>query len=181
MKRYLLLTSLLFAGLLTAQSGLTSWNDQPVSYETLTHHPLTVFVFMSPECPLCENYSATLKDLRAQFPEEDVAFVGVFSGKWYSKEEINRFLARHQPPIDPVLDPRYELQERFDASVTPEAVVVGQDGAVQYQGKIDNWIVSLGRKRTVVNKYYLRDALEALLRGEQPAISQTEAIGCFIE
>ncbi|MDP5172296.1 MAG: redoxin domain-containing protein [Bacteroidia bacterium] len=160
---------------------LEAWNQTHVSYQALHSSAYTVFIFLSPECPLCENYSATLKTLRAQFPEEEVSFVGIFSGQWYSRDEIQHFLARYQPPVKVVLDPRYQLQALFQATVTPEAVVVNRSGKVEYQGKIDNWIVSLGKKRTVVNQLYLQDALAALLKGEEPAIRQTEAVGCFIE
>lgn len=136
---------------------------------------------MSPECPLCENYSATLKTLRPMFPEEEVSFIGVFSGNWYSAEEIIRFMARYQPPVQPVLDPSYSLQQHYEATVTPEAVVVSDSGEIIYQGKIDNWIVSLGKKRTVVTEHYLRDALTSWSEGEYPEVRQTEAVGCFIE
>lgn len=171
----------LWPSLLSAQSGIQSWNGQELSAEDLWTSELTVFLFLSPECPLCENYSATLKTLRSEFDEEQVAFVGIFSGEWYSKEEITTFLARYQPPVTPILDPTYQLQQLFSATVTPEAVVTNDEGEVLYQGKIDNWIVSLGKKRTVVNQYYLRDALNALLDGHNPEIAKTEPIGCFIE
>ncbi len=166
---------------LLAQNSVTAWNGQELSMNELHASPFTVFLFLSPECPLCENYSATLKTLRSEFDPEEVAFVGIFSGEWYSREEITTFLARYQPPVTPVLDPDYKLQELFSATVTPEAVVTNKEGDVLYQGKIDNWIVSLGKKRTVVNQYYLRDALNALLAGQNPEIAKTEPIGCFIE
>lgn len=171
----------LSAPTLWAQTGVKSWSGQPLSNDELWETELTVFLFLSPECPLCENYSATLKTLRSEFDEEQVAFVGIFSGEWYSKEEITTFLARYQPPVTPILDPTYQLQQLFSATVTPEAVVTNDEGEVLYQGKIDNWIVSLGKKRTVVNQYYLRDALRSLLQGQTPEFVKTEPIGCFIE
>lgn len=164
-----------------ARSQIQNWNGADIRVAQLWQTELTVFIFLSPECPLCENYSATLKTLRTEFDTERVAFIGIFSGEWYSREEITAFLARYHPPVTPILDPGYELQQQFSASVTPEVVVTNNIGEVLYQGKIDNWIVSLGKKRTVVNQYYLRDALRSLLVGQTPEISHTEPIGCFIE
>lgn len=175
-----LILSLSICGL-SAQSGIQSWNGTELMQQDLWKAELNVFIFLSPECPLCENYSATLKQLRTEFEEDRVAFVGIFSGEWYSREEITAFLARYQPPVTPVLDPGYQLQQLFSATVTPEVVVTNQEGRILYQGKIDNWIVSLGKKRTVVNQYYLRDALRSLLNGLPPEIAKTEPIGCFIE
>lgn len=177
----LLLFLSLSTAFLSAQSGIKSWSGQELSPDDLWSSELNVFLFLSPECPLCENYSATIKTLRTEFEEGRVAFIGIFSGEWYSKEEITTFLARYQPPVTPILDPTYQLQQLFSATVTPEVVVTNNQGEVLYQGKIDNWIVSLGKKRTVVNQYYLRDALQSLLDGQQPEIAKTEPVGCFIE
>lgn len=178
---YIFLILTLNSSILSAQKAIQSWSGVELSPEELWTSELTVFLFLSPECPLCENYSATLKVLRSEFDEEEVAFVGIFSGEWYSKEEITTFLARYQPPVTPILDPGFRLQQFFSATVTPEAVVTNDQGEILYQGKIDNWIVSLGKKRTVVNQYYLRDALRSLLEGRNPEIAKTEPIGCFIE
>lgn len=177
---HIILILALSSSILCAQT-IKSWNGDELNPEDLWATELTVFLFLSPECPLCENYSATLKALRPDFDEEQVAFVGIFSGEWYSKEEITAFLARYQPPVIPILDPAYELQTLFSATVTPEVVVTNDEGEILYQGKIDNWIVSLGKKRTIVNQYYLRDALRSLLDGQNPEIAKTEPIGCFIE
>lgn len=163
------------------QARLTSLAGEPLAVSDLMTTELTVVIFMSPECPLCENYSASLKQLRSVFSENEVSFVGVFSGSWYTSEEIIRFMARYQPPVTAVMDVDYILKHRFAASVTPEAVLIKAPGEIMYQGKIDNWIVSLGKKRTVVTEYYLRDAIKACLLGTRPEVSQTEPVGCFIE
>lgn len=164
-----------------ADISVSQWNRDMVIGADLLKTPLTVFIFLSPECPLCENYAATLKSLREDFSETEVRFVGIFSGRWYDRETIQRYLARYQPPVTTVLDPNYQFRDYFEAEVTPEVVVVNTRGGVEYQGKIDNWIVSLGQKRTVVNEHYLADALAALLAGDVPPVRETEAVGCFIE
>lgn len=177
----LILGACLMTTLAGAQDGFRSLAGESLDLADLKKTPVTVYVFMSPECPLCENYSATLKDLREEFPEDQVTFIGIFSGEWYTSDEIIRFMAGYEPPVSPVMDPGYLLQDRYQATVTPEAVVLNQHDEVVYQGKIDNWIVSLGKKRTVVNTYYLRDALHATLNGQLPEVRKTEAVGCFIE
>ena len=67
------------------------------------------------------------------------------------------------------------------AKVTPEVFVFNPQGKLQYQGKIDNWIVKLGKKRTIVTEFYLSDALKSLIAGEPVAVSHTDAVGCIIE
>ncbi len=185
--RFAALWLILIAGgtTLLAQTGnapiVEDLEGNLLKYNQLRSSTYTVLVFLSPECPLCENYSVTLQQLRTKFTAQQVNFVGVFSGKWFSESDIRSYLSHYQPPVQPILDKDYQFMQLFGAKVTPEVFVVDQEGSLHYQGKIDNWIVSLGKKRTVVNEFYLHDALRALLRGEEPAIRQTEAIGCFIE
>lgn len=140
-----------------------------------------VYVFLSPECPLCENYSLTISQLRKQFPERQVRFFGVFSGTYYSRETIGTYLSTYKPAVEPLLDPDYAVKAHFRAKVTPEVFVVDDAGSVVYSGKIDNWAIALGKKRQVVTEFYLRDALRAHLAGQDPAIRRTEPVGCFIQ
>jgi thiol-disulfide isomerase/thioredoxin len=143
--------------------------------------PYSVVFFLSPECPLCENYSHVISDLRAQYPRDSMAFVGVFPGTYYDKLTIQGFLARYHPAVEVLLDPAYRLTEALGATVTPEVFVLDQAGRVRYQGPIDNWIPKLGVKRRVITAHYLESALDALLRGDPLPIADQPAVGCFIE
>ncbi len=184
MKQYFLLGCVLatiLPGLAQTTGPLQLQGREPRHAGTLTSSRYQALLFMSPECPLCENYSATLRSLRTEFSAEQVTFVGVFSGEWYSREDIISFLARFQAPVRVLYDPDYHLKTLYKATVTPEVVVIDREGRVQYQGKIDNWVVALGKKRTQTTEFYLRDALLALIAGREPVIRQTEPVGCFIE
>lgn len=136
-------------------------------------------VFYSPECPLCKNYTLTLNQLSEAYP--DVSFVAVFSGKDYSKKEIIAFKEKYQIEFDMLLDKRYELAESVDASVTPEVVLLNTNQAIVYRGLIDNWAIKLGGShRREVTEKYLKDAIEAVLQNQTPAISKTEPMGCLL-
>ena len=141
----------------------------------------TVLLFLSPECPLCENYSKTISELRSGFSEAPIRWLGIFPGSAYSKEQIYHYLSRYHPQVEVVLDPNQELTQKVKATVTPEVVLLSEKREIQYRGKIDNWIESLGVKRQKVTEHYLLDALEAVLKNEKPLIVSTEAVGCFIE
>lgn len=147
----------------------------------LGHTPLAVFFFLSPECPLCENYSRTINQLRDRFSSDTVAFYGIFPGTYYSPAEIRAFLSRYRPQVTVLLDPDYAVTHRLGATVTPEAYLLDAAGQVHYQGKIDNWIPKLGQKRVHITEHYLRDALEARLQGQAVAVRRVPAIGCLIE
>jgi len=151
----------------------------PLSEAQATPH--AVFFFLSPECPLCENYSRTINQLRAEVDPAEVAFYGVFPGTFYTREEIQGYLSRYQPEVTVLLDPDYTFTHRLGATVTPEAFLIDAAGTVHYQGKIDNWIPKLGQKRVHITEHYLQDALTARQAGQAVVVAKVPAIGCLIE
>ncbi|MEZ4825257.1 MAG: redoxin domain-containing protein [Bacteroidia bacterium] len=182
----ILFTTIVISGCLFGQSSLRDISlpdikGTTVSLASFGTYQGTVYFFLSPDCPLCENYAKTINDLRLSFPEKDIKFTGIFPGKYYSKMEILAYMDKYHPPLQVLLDPDLALTCYLDASITPEVFVVDHRGKVVYQGKIDNWVAALGKHRTVVNQHYLKDALTALMNGKPLAISRTEAIGCLIE
>jgi len=177
----------LMAGWLGCQSNdlerlaVEHLDGSPTSLAEMQQTPYAVLIFMSPECPLCENYSQVLADLREGFPSDSVAFWGIFPGQHYDKLSIQRFMARYHPPVEVLLDPEYSLTNALGATVTPEAFLLDQNGSVRYQGPIDNWIPELGVKRAVITEHYLQAAIEAVLQGKPAPAAEQAAIGCFIE
>ena len=69
-----------------------------------------------------------------------------------------------------------EVADLYGASTTPEFFVVDSGGILRYQGAFDDVTF---RKREP-EKAYLRQAVEALLAGEQPDPAQTPPYGCAI-
>jgi hypothetical protein len=59
--------------------------------------------------------------------------------------------------------------------------VMDGSGKLIYQGLLDNWAISLGKKRKHASEHYLADALEAIKNGNDPEVSFTKAVGCIIE
>ncbi len=142
---------------------------------------LSVYYFLSPECPLCENYTKDFKDLYQEYSVKGVSFYGVFPGDYYSEERIMRYFKEYELPITPVIDLEFEMASYFQAEITPECVLVDTDGKIIYQGKLDNWLLELGRRKRTIDNYYLRDAINAHLNNNEVEVKRTKAIGCFIE
>jgi len=151
------------------------------SFEPLKETTASVFVFLSPDCPLSENYTLPIRQLNEKFSKHGIKLFAVFPGRHCDKDEIKKFAEEFQLQIPLLADRDRELLNFFDASITPEAFVVNQKGEIVYSGSIDNGYASLGKKREVITEYYLEDALNALLSGTEIKIKKTEAVGCFIE
>ncbi len=196
MLRFLLGTILIIAGCQTSNQNpiypylnvtnpisiqVSNLKGETFNWENLQQNKATAFIFISPECPLCENYSLTINTLQKQFKNEKIELIGIVPGNYYSVEQIDSFLTTYQLNIQVLLDTQYAFCNFFNAKVTPEVFVVNAKSETIYEGKIDNWIQALGIKRRVITKFYLEEAFQSIVNNTPLSISKTEAIGCLIE
>ena len=164
------------AALLSLLAGCARQKPSPIS-GFLNNKQAAVFVFLAPDCPLSQNYTKTLNELRARFQSERVEFYAVFAGK----AVVDDFLSTYKIAFPVLLDRDFQLADFFGATKTPEAFAVDSMGRTAYKGAIDNWAPELGQHRTVITEHYLLDALNSLLEHKEVRSSHTEAVGCFIE
>ncbi|WP_262918479.1 redoxin domain-containing protein [Telluribacter sp. SYSU D00476] len=141
---------------------------------------LTVWLFMDPECPISQAYTLRLRSMVEEYKNEAVQFQAVYPSYTLKPKDIRRFHQKYGLPFPGQKDNGYQLSDRLDATVTPEAVVTDAQGQVVYRGAIDNWYYALGRNRTEPTEHYLKDALDAALQGLPVQRARTQPIGCMI-
>lgn len=141
----------------------------------------TVVYFLSPECPLSQNYTLAINELNEAYHKKGVEFMGIFPGKWYSAEEIIEFRDKYELTIPLYIDGDEELVKKLGATITPETFLLDSQGKICYQGKIDNWVNALGKKKLEVSEKYLENAIIAYLQDKPIEPKETEPIGCIIE
>jgi peroxiredoxin len=79
--------------------------------------------------------------------------------------------------LSPVLhDARQEVANLYGAATTPHLFVVDAQGILRYQGAIDDMTF---RKR-IPERFYLRQAVEAVLAGRSPDPAETRPYGCTV-
>lgn len=137
-----------------------------------------VVIFLAPDCPLSKNYAPVLNSLAKKHPK--INFFGIFPGKSYSFEEISDYGKDYGVSFPLLSDPLKRLSGYLKAKVTPEVILINQQGVVLYTGLIDNWAVSLGKKRQVITNHYLDDAISQYESGKQITVSHTDPVGCLI-
>ncbi|MBL7870025.1 MAG: hypothetical protein JNM78_00330 [Cyclobacteriaceae bacterium] len=142
---------------------------------------IQVAIFMAVDCPITQKYLNTIKEVANQYAGKSVQFVGYFP-VGLSKKESMAFRDEYKIPksIELIDDKKHEWTEMLNAKVTPEVFVI-KNKQVLYRGAIDNWFYELGRYRKKVTAHYLVDAIQASLNNEKPSITETEALGCFIQ
>ncbi|MDR0263293.1 MAG: redoxin domain-containing protein [Sphingobacterium sp.] len=138
----------------------------------------TVYIFLSPECPLCQNYTKEINALAKQYGDK-ISFIGIFPGEFYESSEIQAFATKYKLNIPLFQNNNLNLTNFLHVKITPTVTFV-EKGKVIYFGAIDNWAVDLGKKRTVTTAHYLADALRQYLKKQAITIKKTEPIGCII-
>ena len=159
---------------------LTSCSNPTEPHYALTNNRAKVLVMLSPDCPLCKNYTKDISELIGTFADE-VAFYGIVSGTYYSTFEVDSFLQSYNLPLDIIYDADFSLSHQLRATITPEVFFIDENNEIIYSGLFDNWLGELGRRRSFITEYFLEDALKAYQTGEPIKIHKTKAIGCFIE
>ncbi|MDE2807729.1 MAG: redoxin domain-containing protein [Gemmatimonadota bacterium] len=142
--------------------------------------PVVVLLFVQTDCPISNRYAPTIARLHARFQPQDVAFYLVYPDRREDADAIRRHGREYGLPSQALRDVQHALVKRVGASVTPEAVVLGERGNIVYRGRIDDRYMALDQMRPQPTRNDLANALSAALAGRPPDPSATEAIGCFI-
>lgn len=138
-----------------------------------------VLFFVSPYCPTSNTFAPAMKEISEVFGE-DFAFFSVHSDTSVSDQDRATH-AKMMEITHPVLnDSEQALAKKLGATITPEAIVVDAGGAVLYQGRINDLYLGPTQKQQEPTKHDLKEALEAIRKGEPVAVPKTEAVGCDI-
>lgn len=142
---------------------------------------LTVYVFLSENCPISQFYTLTLKELHREFSGEDLEFTGVFPNATSTPETVAEFKTRYELPFKLQPDPEQKLTKLLKATITPEVIVKNEaTGAIVYQGRIDDSYYRVGKRRAVAKEPDLKNALQELKNHQTVSKPATAAVGCYI-
>lgn len=139
-------------------------------------------VFSCNHCPYVQAYEDRLIALQRECGARGAQIVAINSNDDTSHPDdgfehmVRR--AREKSFNFPYLrDASQDVARAYGATHTPQLFVFDQERRLRYTGKIDdNW-----QHPEAVTRRYLRDAVEALLSGGEPAEPVTQAIGCTIK
>jgi hypothetical protein len=138
--------------------------------------------FWSAECPWSERADILFKQWltlgrspRAGEWGGHVALLTIASNLNESPEQVRQ--AANQRGIAPVLlDSGCGVADAWGAQTTPHAFVVDGSGILRYQGAVDD--VTFRQREP--KRFYVREAVDALLAGRLPEVASAPAYGCTI-
>jgi peroxiredoxin len=138
-----------------------------------------VVVFLGVECPLAKLYGPRLVDLAGDYTDRNVEVIGVNANRQDSLTELAGYGRKHGIEFPLLKDNQAEAVKRFGATRTPEAFVLDRERVVRYQGRIDDQY-DVGVVRKAPSHNFVREALDAVLAGNDVATPETRAVGCVI-
>jgi peroxiredoxin len=138
---------------------------------------VVVVVFLGNHCPVVVAYEDRIIDFANDYKGKGVKVVGL---------SVNDIEEDKLPGIKVrVKDKGYnyvygydesgKIGKAYGATRTPQFFVLDKDRVIRYTGAMDD-----SQNETKVTKRYLRDAVDAVLKGETVAEPETRAVGCGI-
>lgn len=149
------------------------------SQSTTDSTKITVYIFFSETCPICQSYTLTLKNLHEKYKQQNIEFVGVFSNYYTTDDSVQAFKKKYSIPFSLILDNNGEIAKKYNATITPE-VFVEQNNVIIYSGRIDDTFYRIGKRRKVITSNDLDDALLSLVTNQKIKTPKTQAVGCII-
>jgi thiol-disulfide isomerase/thioredoxin len=144
--------------------------------EIQTAGKVSVVVFVSAQCPVSNAYNERMNALYDDYAGKGVQFVFVNPNATEAAADVAKHASEKGFRFPVYKDEGNLLADRLGGQVTPHVFVFDRSGALQYRGAIDD-------AQTVANvkKTPTRDALNALLAGQKPAVAEVKAFGCSIK
>lgn len=135
---------------------------------------IVIVNFWSCECPHSERTDCSIVAYLAQWGGK-VELLSIASNRNESAQCVAEAVkARRLPRV--LLDAEHVVADLYEAITTPHVFVLDQDGILCYRGAVDD--VTFRQKKPT--RFLLKDAVESLLAGHLPVLTETLAYGCVI-
>jgi hypothetical protein len=174
---------LAFALGLIANPSVTVKDVDGVQQQPLRVEPghLSALFFVSHDCPISNAYAREIGRICSAYGPKGVACSLVYVDPDLSDGQARVHTKEYAHSGYPkIVDRLHQLVKAAGVTITPEAAVVGANGAILYRGRIDDAFAILGQSRRPVTSPDVRNALDAALAGKPITRPETKAVGCYI-
>ena len=135
---------------------------------------IVIVNFWSAECPHSARTDQVILDLLEKW-NGDVELLSIAANQNESVQLVEEVAnVRRIPKI--LIDVVHVVADQYEAVTTPHIFVLDRETILRYRGAVDD-VTFRHREAT---QFFLREAVEALLHGEIPTLSETTPYGCAI-
>jgi thioredoxin-related protein len=131
-----------------------------------------VIAFLSAECPCSMAHEKYLSQYAAEF--KDFEFIVYDANLSESAEQIKNHYA--QFPITVIQDKQQKMANLLGALKTPHVFILDKKGQEIFNGGVTDT-----RSPDEKSRFYLKEALVAIQKGELPNPKQVRTLGCTIK
>ena len=135
---------------------------------------IVIVNFWSADCPHAERFDTDITACLAQW-SGDVVLLSVASNAHETEAQIKGTAHRRGIPVV-LRDTDQTVADRYGAQTTPHAFIIDRQGFLRYRGAVDD----VAFRQRVATEFYLKDAVEALLAGRLPEVTDVQPFGCMI-
>ena len=192
MKTYITTAIALAAGVVTASAGLgigdpivdadvkmQGIDGSMISINDIKGEKGTLVIFTCNKCPFVQAWQDTMKSLGHEYMKKGIGVIFVNSNepsvKGDTLENMKVFAEKEGYKFPYVQDATSDVARHFGAKKTPDVFLFDSELNLAYQGAVGEG------GRSVGDKIWLKDALDALVAGDEVENSQTKAVGCSIK
>ena len=135
---------------------------------------IVIVNFWSCECPHSERTDKAIMSMFVQW-QDDAAMLAIASNRNETDAAL-KVSARERKLRVVLRDADCAIADQYEAQATPHVFVIDREGVLRYRGAVDDVTF---RKRTPT-RFFLDEAVEALLAGRTPDVAETVIYGCAI-
>jgi len=142
----------------------------------------TVIVFSCNHCPYVQAWEDRMIQSGKAYGPQGVAFALINANDpvKYSEDSYPEMIKRAKNkgyPFPYLHDEDQSVARAYGATRTPEVFLFDAQGILRYHGRIDDNYEDPKKVRS----QDLKDALEAVMAGRAPSVSETPIVGCTIK
>lgn len=140
---------------------------------------IVVLEWSNAGCPVCQRHvkAKTAEKTMAGYKDKGVVWVNIDSTDGAKAEDITKFMKENGITAPWLLDSTGATGKAYGAKTTPHMFVIDAKGVLAYSGAIDDDKDGKNDKA----KNYVKEAVDALLKGSAVATATTESYGCSVK
>ncbi|WP_456447556.1 redoxin family protein [Thiolapillus sp.] len=171
-------------GLIGKQLGDMPFHDlqgRPFSLHKVAGKKGTVVVVRDPQCPVSRRYGPRIASMGREFSRKGFSFVFIYLNESLDQEALLQDAARLNLPNGVMVGKgSFFIAHALGVKSTGDVFVLDDEHRLIYRGAIDDQY-GFGYTQEAPTHNYLRNALDAELKGWPVEPAATHAPGCYID
>jgi peroxiredoxin len=143
---------------------------------------IVIVMFSCNHCPTVRAYEDRFVELQRDYKDKEVVLVAINPNddKEYPEDSFKNMKVRSKEKgfnFPYLRDEPQSVARLYGAERTPEVFVFDKKRVLRYHGRIDDNVYEPDK----IQQYYLRDAIDAILKGQKVSVQDTEPVGCTVK